>query len=152
MRYGDRNITPDAPVETVMTRDPKTVRGDEPVQRAAQIMRDEDTGVVPVVEDGDRLVGVVTDRDLVLRVMSENQRADEVRVERVMTKNVKCVHPGDRISDVIEIMRKEQVRRVPVVEQNECLVGIVSMADVATDAPVPAAQIGQAIEDISEDR
>jgi CBS domain-containing protein len=150
--YGDGSTGEPTTVDTVMTKNPRSVTKNDSIRDAARIMRDEDTGIVPVVDELDCVVGVVTDRDLVIRVLAKGDRAQDVKVSDAMTEDVTCAHPGDPVSDVLEIMRHQQVRRVPIADEQGRLVGIVSMADVATRDPVPTSAVGRTIEEISEDR
>jgi CBS domain-containing protein len=146
-RESDADVTK-TPVSTVMTPDPKRVTADQPVQDAAFIMREQDCGLVPVVDDDDRLVGVVTDRDLVLRVMCAGLRPDETRVEEAMTHRVHKAKAEDSVSEVHKIMSTHQVRRVPVVNEAGRLTGIVALADVARQCETPQT-LGMTVERIS---
>ena len=136
------------PVSEVMTSDPKRVTADQPVQDAAFIMREQDCGLVPVVDDDDRLVGVVTDRDLVLRVMCAGLRPDETRVDEAMTHRVHQAKTSDSVSDVHKIMSMHQIRRVPVINETGRLAGIVALADVARQCETPQT-LGKTVEQIS---
>jgi CBS domain-containing protein len=119
-------------VVDVMTPLPKVVQQDDPVWRAADIMRDLDVGIVPVVSDHDtmRVVGVVTDRDIVIRSVASLCHADEP-VAGVMTRApLYTVEPDDTVQDVLETMRLHKVRRILVTTGTGRLIGIVSQADV----------------------
>jgi CBS domain-containing protein len=115
-------------IRDVMTPNPRTVSSTESIQNAARIMRDEDTGAVPVVEDG-RPVGIVTDRDIVIRAVAEGGQMDRP-VREIVTGNVVVVTPEMSTREASELMSEHQVRRLPVVE-NQRLVGIVSIGDLA---------------------
>ena len=118
-------------IQDVMTRDPSCVTPDTPAREAARLMKDEDIGIVPVVDgDGRQLVGVVTDRDIALRVVAEGRESD-TRVRDVMSRDTlaTCRPDGD-LNEVMDLMAQEQVRRVPIVDDRGSLVGIVSQADV----------------------
>lgn len=133
-------------IRDVMTSDPSTVGRDENIRRAAQIMKDQDTGVVPVV-DGKKIVGMVTDRDIVVRLIAEGRDPSTVKVSDVMTTTVRSVREDASIDDVLTLMTSAEIRRVPVVNRNDEIVGIVSIGDIAkTDAD---RKVGKAIEDIS---
>ena len=138
----------DTPVSAVMTPDPKRVTADQPAQDAAFIMREQDCGLVPVVDEDDRLVGVVTDRDLVLRIMCAGLRPDETKVDEAMTHRVHMAKANDSVSDVHKIMSLYQVRRVPVVNETGRLTGIVALADVARHCETPQT-LGMTVEKIS---
>jgi len=115
-------------VRDVMTSNPRTVSPSDSIRAAARIMKDEDTGVVPVVENG-RAVGIVTDRDIVIRCIAEGGGGDRP-VREVASADVVCVKPDDSTRDAEKIMSERQIRRLPVVE-NDRLVGIVSLGDLA---------------------
>ena len=133
-------------VRDVMTRDPRTVSPDDSIQVAAQIMKDEDTGVVPIVENG-RPVGIVTDRDIVIRAVAAGGACDRP-VREIATRDLVFVKPGDSTRDAEKIMSQRQVRRLPVVE-NDRLVGIVSIGDIAVKEGKDS-RTGDTLENISE--
>ncbi|MBM7112682.1 CBS domain-containing protein [Archangium primigenium] len=118
----------------VMTRQVRPVRPDTGLHEVARVMKDEDCGVVPVVDERGRLRGVVTDRDLVVRVLAEGRALEGLQVQDVMTEEVEAVQPHETLTTVIALMGQHQVRRVPVVERDDRLVGLISMADIATRA------------------
>jgi CBS domain-containing protein len=135
----------------LMTKDPAVVTPDEPVTRAAQIMRDENVGSVPVVDDRGsmRLRGLITDRDIAVRHVAE-AHGSSCRVSDELTAGpLKTVTPETDAHDVLELMKREQVRRVPVV-QGDRLVGIIAQADVAHDQDATA--VGKVVERISDPR
>ena len=120
--------------QDIMTKDPRVVTPETPVQEAARLMQSEDTGVLPVVENQQSriLVGVVTDRDLALRVVAEGKTSASVR--DAMSSGVKTARPDDNVKDVMDLMAREQVRRIPIVDDRGMVVGIVSQADVVLEA------------------
>jgi CBS domain-containing protein len=136
----------------LMTSNPECVTADDTIQRAAQIMRDQDVGAVPVVDDRNsmRLAGVITDRDIAIRHVAEGHRSDD-RVRDHMSANVRSVSPDDSSDDVLRAMRDAKVRRVPVVEAGDRLVGIIAQADIATEG-VGDRKVGETVEQISEGR
>ena len=140
-------------IQDIMTKDPSCVTADATVREAAQVMNREDVGIVPVVEGQSnmRLVGVITDRDIVVRGLAERRQVEGLTARDVMTTDVEAVTPDDSLSEVIEIMSKSQVRRVPVVDRNDRLLGIISMADVANRADYDE-DLQEALEDISSKR
>jgi CBS domain-containing protein len=138
------------PVSAVMTQDPRRVMPNEPVGVAARIMREQNCGLVPVVDSDDKVVGVITDRDLVMRVVCEGLRPEEARVQEVMTTRVYTARPTDDVGDVFDVMASHQVRRVPVVDQRGRLTGIVALADVARMCETPR-NLGKTVELISLD-
>ncbi|HEX6913410.1 MAG TPA: CBS domain-containing protein [Longimicrobium sp.] len=115
----------------LMTHDPYVVVAEEPVCRAAEIMREEDVGVVPVVDNfkGMHLRGVITDRDIAIRCVAV-MRPPDMPVEHCMTtEHLVTVHPGDSVEAVMKAMESQQVRRVMVVDGKR-LVGVISQADL----------------------
>ncbi|MDF1502592.1 CBS domain-containing protein [Roseisolibacter sp. H3M3-2] len=118
----------------IMTKNPRVVTPDTTAQEAARLMKSEDVGVLPVVEStGSRkLVGVVTDRDLAIRVVAEGKASASVR--DAMSSGVKTCGPDDDVKDVMAAMAKEQVRRIPIVDDQGAVVGIVAQADVVLQA------------------
>ena len=115
-------------IRDVMTPNPRTVSPADSIQSAACIMRDEDTGVVPIVDNG-RAVGVVTDRDIVVRAVADGSQLNRT-VGEIATSAVVCASPDMSTREAAQLMSDHQVRRLPVVE-NERLVGIVSIGDLA---------------------
>ena len=117
----------------VMTRNPACCVASESVSRAAQVMETEDVGSIPVVEStqSKKLIGIVTDRDLALRVVGGNRDPQNTRVEEVMTRNPVTCSPNDDLSLALDYMSQHQVRRLPVVDANGQVVGIIAQADVA---------------------
>ena len=133
-----------------MTRNPKSVKPTDTVEQVAQVMIDQDTGIVPVV-DNDRLLGVITDRDIVVRLVGKGADLKSAQAREVMSDDVECVTEKDTLDDVLRLMGEHQIRRVPVVGRNDALVGIISMADLAREADVDE-QLQQAFEEISSER
>ncbi|GLC25574.1 hypothetical protein rosag_20870 [Roseisolibacter agri] len=135
--------------QDIMTKDPRVVTPETPVQEAARLMQSEDTGVLPVVESNQSrlLVGVITDRDLALRVVAEGKTSASVR--DAMSSGVKTAKPDDNVKDVMDLMAREQVRRIPIVDDRGMVVGIVSQADVVLEAGNDK-RAEQTIEEISK--
>jgi CBS domain-containing protein len=130
----------------VMTPNPVTVQPSATLQEAARIMRDEDTGVVPIVENG-RPVGVITDRDIVVRAVAEGGEAVRRSVRDVASGDLVTVAPDMSTEDAAELMASRQVRRVLVCE-NERLVGVASIGDLAVKGRDDQ-RMGDTLEDIS---
>lgn len=119
----------------VMSRGVKTVLPEQTLREVARLMREENVGIVPVTDAQGRLLGVVTDRDLVVRAMSEDRLPSQVRVVDIMSsEDLEVATPDDALTDLIEMMGRKQVRRIPVVERDNRLVGIIAMGDIATRA------------------
>lgn len=115
-------------IRDVMTPNPKTVSPNDTVQAAAQVMQAEDTGAVPVVQNG-QVLAVVTDRDIVVRIVAEGGSFSSP-VGNIASKSVVCADPEMSTGEASELMSEHQIRRLPVVE-NDRLVGIVSIGDLA---------------------
>ena len=121
-------------VREVMTTNPRTVTPEASLRDVVDIMRNEDVGAVPVVKSDGRLWGIVTDRDIVIRGLADGPSiADRVAAD-VATTDLEVASESDYVADVIGLMGREKVRRVPVVDDGDRLVGIVSLADVANRA------------------
>ena len=116
-------------IRDAMTPNPTTVEPSTTVQDAARAMKSEDVGSLPIVE-GDRLVGVVTDRDLAIRVLAEGKSGDTT-VGEIASKDVVTVDPQQSLEEAARLMAEHQVRRLPVTEEDGKLVGILAQADVA---------------------
>ena len=137
-------------VRDVMTANPATVSEKDSIRDVARIMAREDTGIVPVV-DGKKIIGLITDRDIVVRLVAEGKDLANSRVNEVMSKSVRSVKEDTPISEVLDLMSNAQIRRVPVVNQNNELVGILSIGDIAS-RDRETGRVGKAIEEISEGR
>jgi CBS domain-containing protein len=118
-------------IREVMTTDPQCVSGDTPVADAAKLMRDQDFGGVLCL-DGDQISGFLTDRDIAVRVVAEGKDPTSTTVGDVATTDLHTLSPDDSVEDAIELVRKHNVRRVPVVEGAKP-VGIVSIGDLAVE-------------------
>jgi CBS domain-containing protein len=134
-------------IRDVMTKDPRALDGGASVIDAARLMRDEDAGIVPVVE-GEKLVGTVTDRDIAVRVVAEGKSPESVTVGEIASRDLVTIDPQQELSEALRLMARHQVRRLPVVEEDGRLVGIVAQADIARNAS--DAQTGDLVEDISK--
>lgn len=133
-------------VSKVMTRDVKIASPEDTLQHAAQMMGDGDFGILPVGEN-DRLVGMLTDRDITVRAVAQGKAPDRCRVRDVMTSDIKYVYEDESLEDAARNMSELQVRRLPVLNRNKRLVGIVSLGDLALKSTKPAAG---ALKDVSQ--
>lgn len=154
----------------IMTRDLAVATRDTTLREVAMMMKQEDTGVIPVVDydaNGNgkvradernyesrhysrgKLVGLLTDRDIAIRAVSEGKDCIATRAEEIMSKDVHTARPNDRVVDVIRQMGDKQVRRIPVTNENGYLVGMISMADIAVETHEDY-ELAEAIEDISK--
>ena len=135
-------------VRDFMTLNPVCVSEKDSIREVARIMAREDTGVVPVVE-GRKIIGMITDRDIVVRLVAQGKDPSNARVHEAMTKGVRAIKEDSTVNDALQVMSGAQVKRVPVVNDNNEIVGIVSMGDIATDSS-QSDKIGKTVEDISE--
>ncbi|HEX4172523.1 MAG TPA: CBS domain-containing protein [Acetobacteraceae bacterium] len=117
-------------VADVMVRDVKLVSPEDNVRQVAQMMREADTGLLPVTE-GDRLIGMLTDRDVAVRLVAEGRDPSQTKVRDVMTADVRYVFEDEELEHVAENMAEQQVRRLPVMNRQKRLVGVVSLGDIA---------------------
>lgn len=135
-------------VRDVMTPNPECVSERDSIRDVARIMKDQDTGVVPVV-DGKRIIGLITDRDIVVRGIAEGRDISSIKVNELMTKGVRSVKEDTPLNEVLDLMGNAEIRRVPVVNNNDELVGIVSIGDIAAQSNQDN-RVGKAVEDISQ--
>jgi CBS domain-containing protein len=123
-------------ISEVMTRDAKLANPDDTIQQAAKLMKDCDCGVLPVAE-GDRLVGMITDRDIAVRCIAEG-KGPNAKVRDAMTQEVKYCFEDEDLAHVCQNMSEIQVRRLPVMNRSKRLVGIVALSDLAHRSPATA--------------
>jgi CBS domain-containing protein len=134
-------------VRHAMTEAPHTLGPDMNAFDAAGLMRQYDVGIIPVV-DGGKFVGVVTDRDLALRVLAERQNPQNVRLGDIVTKSPVTVTPDTKLSDARDLMAEHKIRRLPVLKGDQ-LVGIISIGDIAVQDASKRA-VGDALSEVSE--
>jgi len=137
----------------LMTQNPACVTPQTTSQEAASLMEREDVGSLPVVESRDsmKLVGIVTDRDLALRILGRGQAASTPVSTAMSSGDLACVGPDDSLDKVEELMSSHQVRRIPVVDENNRVVGMVAQADLAREQrAVGRKDFGKVLEEISE--
>jgi CBS domain-containing protein len=134
----------------IMTPNPVFCLPSEGVTKAAELMKKEDVGPIPVVADASskRLIGIVTDRDIVVRVVAEGRDPRTSSLEDVMERSVVTCHPEDDVEQLLETMASHRVRRVPVVDDSGALLGIIAQADVATRLHHPES-VSKVVEEIS---
>lgn len=159
-------------VRDIMTRELAVATRDTPLREVATMMRDEDTGVIPVVDyttdsgngksavderrpggngySQGKLIGLITDRDIVVRAVAEGKDCNTTRAEEVMSSDVHSARPHDRVVDAIRKMGDKQVRRIPIVNENGKLLGMVSMGDIAVETEADS-ELAAALEDISKE-
>jgi len=135
----------------IMTRNPECCVPTDSVMKAAQLMKSQDVGPIPIVadKDGRKLTGIITDRDLTIKVIAEARDPITTRLKEVMSDNVVTCKESDEVEQVLKLMEDNQVRRIPVVDQDNHLLGIIAQADVATRLGNPGTT-GRVVEQISE--
>ena len=134
-------------IRDVMTSNPCTIDAEKSVAYAAKMMLEEDVGLAPIVQ-GDKLIGMLTDRDIAIRVVAEGKDPGQVKVRDVASKQVVTIDPQQDLDEALRIMAKHQVRRLAVVEEDGKLIGVVAQADVAEHAPTK--KTGEVVEKISK--
>lgn len=133
-------------ISEIMTRDVMTVSPQDSIRRAAQLMDELNVGAIPVC-DGDRLIGMVTDRDITVRATSAGEPPEQTMVRDVMSVGVKTCFEDQPVDDVMGQMRDVQIRRLPVLDhETQSLIGIVSLGDVATKH---SAEVDRTLDEIS---
>ena len=133
-------------IAEVMTREVKVIGPERSVREAARLMDDLNVGALPVC-DGQRLVGMITDRDITVRATAVGEDPDRTQVQKIMSEDVRWCFEDDEVSDVVRTMGDVQIRRLPVVDREKRLVGIVALGDLATDR---AEGTEEALRNISE--
>ena len=133
-------------IREIMTSNPSTVQADATVADAARVMRDDDTGIVPVVEN-EKLVATITDRDIAVRLVAEGGDAS-ANVREIASTDLVTIDPQQELDEALRLMAQHQVRRLPVVEEDGRLVGIIAQADVARESD--DARTGELVEEISQ--
>jgi len=123
-------------VEQIMARPVHSCRPEDSLARAAQLMWDHDCGCLPVIESNgaERVVGMITDRDICMCALFEGSPLGALKVRQAMAKQVQVCRPDDSLAEAERVMREARVRRLPVVDDNDVLVGMISLADVAQTA------------------
>jgi CBS domain-containing protein len=128
-------------VRELMNKQPIKLSGSTPVIEAARRMRDANVGAV-IIEDGGKVAGIVTDRDVAIRVVAHGRDPNTVRLAEICSKELTTLSPDDDLDRAIEVMRQKAIRRIPVVDQRNMTVGILSLGDLALDRD-PKSALGQ---------
>jgi CBS domain-containing protein len=151
-------------VEQLMTRNVRTCRSSDPLERAAQLMWEQDCGIVPVTAEGNgsgRVVGMITDRDVCMAAYTQGRRLAEIPVSSAMSRELFSCRPTDSLAVALKVMETNQVHRLPVVDRDDQVVGLLSLADIArearrehgiTPAEVSDVAVAEALEAISASR
>jgi CBS domain-containing protein len=134
-----------------MTPDPVACEPNDPIRKVAKIMKQHDVGAVPVVESqaSRRLAGIVTDRDVVVKIIADDRGVEQATVRDAMTNSPAACRVDDDVQKALELMAERQVRRMPVVDESGRLCGIIAQADIATRIKRDK-QTGELVEAISE--
>jgi CBS domain-containing protein len=169
--YYDRGARSRVRARDIMTRELAVATRDTPLRDVAVLMKEEDTGVIPVVDytssgngkgtaeqrnlntsnySRGKLVGLITDRDIVLRCVADGKDCSVTRAEEIMSTDISAARPNDRVLDIIRKMGDKQVRRIPVLSESGNLLGMISMSDVALETEADH-ELGEALEDISKE-
>ena len=137
----------------VMTKDPVCCLPADSAAKAAQLMKNENIGSIPVIENEQSrtLLGIVTDRDLALTIVAEGQDANSTPVEAVMTRKLVTCLADDDLQKALDAMAEYQLRRIPVVDNDNRIVGIIAQADVATRVDEPE-KTGEMVKEISQEQ
>jgi CBS domain-containing protein len=136
-------------LKDIMTPKPECIRPDDTLQNAAARMRDLDVGPLPVCGDDDRLAGMITDRDIVVRAVAEGKDPRTTTVREAMTEEIIYGFEDQEIGDAIRVMEQKQIRRLLVMNRDKRLVGIVSLGDLATEAR-DATKAAEVLQEVSE--
>ena len=133
----------------IMTPSPQCCARETTLNEVASLMVEADCGEIPITDGANRLVGVITDRDIVCRVVAKGRNPSATTAGDVMTEPVVCVNADSTLEDVVAVMEENQIRRVPVVDAGGCCCGIISQADVALCAS--EGQTGELVREVSKD-
>ena len=133
-------------IQELMTPNPRTIETDRPIMEAAKLMRDGDIGMVPIIE-GDKLIGTITDRDIAIKVVADGKDPSTTTVREIASTNLVTIDPQQDLDEALRLMAKHQVRRLPVVEEDGKLIGVVAQADVARHSSDK--KTGELVEEIS---
>ena len=133
----------------IMTPSPQCCSGETTLNDVANLMVEADCGEIPITDSSNRLVGVVTDRDIVCRAVAKGKNPSAVTAAEIMTEPVVCVNEDTPLEKVMGVMEENQIRRVPVVDASGCCCGIIAQADVALHAG--EGQVGELVREVSKD-
>jgi CBS domain-containing protein len=130
-------------IQDIMTRNPMTCQENDPVIKAVEVMKRQDVGVVPIVDQNNVCRGIVTDRDIVLQIVYNNQDVKTVPVKVIMSRDLVTCNLDDDLGQVIQQMQRRQIKRIVVVDQVNHCVGIISAADIAQKVKDPGGSLGE---------
>ena len=135
----------------VMTKDPVCCLPNDSALKAAELMKSGNIGSIPVIEneEGKKLIGIVTDRDLTLKIVAQGLDSKTRKIETLMSRNIITCHPDDNLQKALDIMAEHQLRRLPVVDENGRIRGIIAQADIATRSDQPN-ETAELVKEISQ--
>ncbi|WP_291583342.1 CBS domain-containing protein [Clostridium sp. UBA6640] len=133
-------------INDVMTKEIVKVNSNEPINKAAKMMKEHDIGAVPVY-DNDKVIGIITDRDIVVRAIADEKNSQNTTIREVMTSNPVCLNSDEAVTEAARVMSERQIRRI-IVKDNEEVKGIVSLGDLAVER-IPKEEIGETLKEIS---
>lgn len=133
----------------IMTSSPQCCTGETTLNEVANLMVEADCGEIPVTDASNRLVGVITDRDIVCRAVAKGKNPSSVTAAEIMTEPVVCVNEDSSLDAIMAVMEENQIRRVPVVDASGCCCGIISQADIALNAR--EGEVGELVREVSKD-
>jgi CBS domain-containing protein len=133
----------------IMTPAPQCCSPETPLNEVANLMVEADCGEIPVTDASNRLIGVITDRDIVCRVVAKGKNPSAVTAAEAMTEPVVVVNEDTRLEDIVSVMEENQIRRVPVVDASGCCCGIIAQADIAMVAK--ESEVGEMVREVSKD-
>lgn len=133
-------------INDIMTKEVVKVNSDEPINKAAKMMKEHDIGAVPVC-DNDKVIGIITDRDIVVRAIADEKNSQSTTVREVMTSNPVCLNSDEAVTEAERVMSERQIRRI-IVKDNEEVKGIVSLGDLAVEK-IPKEEIAETLKEIS---
>ena len=133
----------------VMTPEPQCCSPETPLNEVANLMVEADCGEIPIVDASNRLIGVVTDRDIVCRVVAKGKNPSSATAQEAMSQPVVAVTPDTTLDEIVAVMEENQIRRVPVVDARGCCCGIIAKADVAMVAR--ESEVGEMVREVSRD-
>lgn len=134
----------------IMTKSVKMCDKECTAKDAAQIMKKVNTGAVPVVDENDHITGIITDRDITLHTVAEGKDPSKIKIHDIMTKHVVTVREDELLDDAIVKMKENKVRRLPVVDNNNKLAGMISLGDIAVLSDITEHEVVETLEQISE--
>lgn len=135
-------------VKDCMCTETYTCNVDNTVSECAKVMNSYHVGCVPVCDDNEKVVGLITDRDIVLRCIANEKDAKKLKIKEIMTKNIWCCNPEDELQNIENKMINQQIRRIPVINNESRLIGILTLGDLAKHQDISGQELGCTVEKI----